>query len=114
MRYVQTRIWRIVRKQLGLDDLGREIALKARFAEDLGSDPVAVAQLVLAVEEQLDIEISNEDAEGFRSAQDVIDHVAARLSKARTSSTRRVSERVAPDDEPQQPVRLTPPPREEP
>lgn len=85
MRRVQARIRQIVRRHLGLSGLGLEVALKARLTEDLGADPSAVAQLLLAVEEAFDIDISSEAAERFRTPQDLIDHATALLAKQRPS-----------------------------
>ena len=51
----------IVAQQLGVDK--RSVTLEANFANDLGADSLDTVELVMAIEEEFDIEIPDEDAE---------------------------------------------------
>jgi acyl carrier protein len=69
----------LVAEQLGVDI--ESLTPEAHILEDLGADSLDVVELVMAIEEQFDIEIPDEDAESMRTLGDVekyvIEHVAA-------------------------------------
>jgi acyl carrier protein len=64
----------LVAEQLGVDSA--ELNSEANILEDLGADSLDVVELVMAIEETFDIEITDEDAESMRTLGDVEKYVA--------------------------------------
>jgi acyl carrier protein len=62
-----------VAEQLGVDD--EQVTDEASFMEDLGADSLDTVELVMALEEEFDVEISDEDAEKIQTVQDAVDYV---------------------------------------
>jgi acyl carrier protein len=58
-----------------LDCNADEIKEESRFIEDLGADSLDVVELVMALEEEFDIEIPDEDAEGILTVGDAIKYI---------------------------------------
>ena len=73
MATIQERIKQIVAEQLGVDE--DQVTTEASFMDDLGADSLDTVVLVMALEEEFDIEISDEDAEKIQTVQDAIDYV---------------------------------------
>ncbi len=69
------RIKQIVAEQLGVDE--DQVTTDASFMDDLGADSLDTVELVMALEEEFDIEISDEDAEKIQTVQNAIDYVEA-------------------------------------
>ena len=67
---VETRVKEIVCEQLGVSD--DEVTPQASFIDDLGADSLDIVELVMALEEEYEIEISDEDAEKIKTVQDVV------------------------------------------
>ncbi len=67
------RIKQIIADQLGVDE--DEIVPEASFIDDLGADSLDIVELIMAFEEEFDIEIPDEDAEKIKTVQDVIDYI---------------------------------------
>lgn len=63
----------IIAQQLGADE--SEITEEAHFIEDLGADSLDTVELVMALEEEFGIEISDEDAEKIQTVGDVIKYI---------------------------------------
>ena len=61
MSSINDRIKQIVAEQLGVDE--DQVTNEASFMDDLGADSLDTVELVMALEEEFDIEISDEDAE---------------------------------------------------
>ena len=74
---IESKVKEIVAEQLGVN--ADEITLTQTFSRDLGADALDVVELVMAFEEEFDIEIDDDDAEQLRTVQDVIDFVAKRV-----------------------------------
>ncbi len=55
---------------------------EASFIDDLGADSLDLVELVMAMEEAFDMEVSDEEAEKLRTVKDVIDYVKARVGEA--------------------------------
>lgn len=55
-----------------------EIVPAASFIEDLGADSLDIVELVMAIEKEFDIEISDDDAERIGTVQDAIDYIHER------------------------------------
>ena len=60
-------------QQLGVKD--DEVNVTSSFVDDLGADSLDTVELVMALEEEFDIEINDEDAEKIMTIQDAIDHI---------------------------------------
>jgi len=74
MASVAERIKQIVAEQLGVDE--DQVTAEASFMDDLGADSLDTVELVMALEEEFDIEISDEDAEKIQTVQDAIDYIS--------------------------------------
>jgi len=73
MAAVEDKIKQIIVEQLGVDEA--EVTSSASFVDDLGADSLDQVELVMALEEAFDIEISDEDAEKIRTVQDAYDYI---------------------------------------
>lgn len=69
MSDVYERVKRIVVDRLGVEE--SQVTLEASFKEDLGADSLDVVELVMELEDEFDLEISDEDAEKITSVGDV-------------------------------------------
>ena len=67
------KIKAVVVEQLDCDPA--EVKEDSKFIEDLGADSLDVVELVMALEEEFDIEIPDEDAEGILTVKDALDYV---------------------------------------
>lgn len=70
---VAQKVKEIVCEQLGVSE--DEVAPDASFIEDLGADSLDIVELVMALEEEYDLEISDEDAEKIRTVGDVVTYI---------------------------------------
>ena len=75
MANVDERIKKIVAEQLGVEE--DQVTAEASFMDDLGADSLDTVELVMALEEEFDIEISDEDAEKIQTVQNAIDYVSS-------------------------------------
>ena len=73
---IAERIKSIIVEQLGVSM--EEVTREASFIEDLGADSLDIVELIMALEEEYDIEIPDEDAEKIQTVQDVISYVESR------------------------------------
>lgn len=70
---VETRVKEIVCEQLGVSE--EEVTPQASFIDDLGADSLDIVELVMALEEEYEMEISDEDAEKIKTVQDVVTYI---------------------------------------
>ncbi len=73
MKSIEERVIKVVVEQLDVDE--KKVVSTANFADDLGSDSLDNVELVMAFEEEFDIEIPDEDAEQITTVQSVIDYI---------------------------------------
>ena len=73
MASVQDKVKHIIVEQLGVDE--GEVKAEASFVDDLGADSLDVVELVMALEEEFGIEISDEDAEKLATVKDATDYI---------------------------------------
>ena len=76
---IKDRVLKIIDKQLNKDT--SEIKLDSRFAEDLGVDSLDRVELVMALEEEFQCEIADEEAEKIKTIQDAIKYIENTLDK---------------------------------
>ena len=58
-----------------------EITMESTFIDDLGADSLDIVELIMALEEELEMEIPDEDAEGFKTVGDVVDYITEHPEK---------------------------------
>ena len=73
MSDIEQRVRKIVSEQLGTDD--DKIKNESSFIDDLGADSLDTVELVMALEEEFDTEIPDEEAEKITTVQQAIDYV---------------------------------------
>ena len=78
MSSIVDRVKKIVAEQLG--DKEEEIQDTASFVEDLGADSLDTVELVMALEEEFETEIPDEDAEAITTVQLAVDYINKNLS----------------------------------
>ncbi len=71
---IEERVKKIVAEQLGSGE--DEITNESSFIDDLGADSLDTVELVMALEEEFDIEIPDDDAEKIATVQAAIDYVS--------------------------------------
>jgi len=77
MSSIEERVVKIVAEQLGVNE--GEVTKTASFVNDLGADSLDTVELVMALEEEFDCEIPDEEAEKITTVQQAIDYVNANL-----------------------------------
>jgi len=78
MSSVEERVKKIIVEQLGVKD--DEVTNEASFVDDLGADSLDTVELVMALEEEFECEIPDEEAENITTVQQAIDYINANLS----------------------------------
>ena len=68
-----SRIKKIIIEQLGSEDA--DISLGSSFIEDLGADSLDIVELIMALEEEFDIEIPDSEAEKITSVGDAVEYI---------------------------------------
>ena len=77
---VADKVKSIIVEQLGVDE--EEVTPDASFVDDLGADSLDTVELVMALEEEFEIEIPDEDAEKITTVQQAINYINERRTKA--------------------------------
>ena len=72
---IATKVKEIIIEELGVD--AEKVTDQASFIDDLGADSLDTLELVMAFEEEFDLEIPDEDAEKMRTVADVVSYVSA-------------------------------------
>ncbi len=67
------KIRAIVAEQLGVDE--DQVTPDASFVDDLGADSLDTVELIMAFEEEFEVEIPDEEAQKIKTVQDVIDYI---------------------------------------
>ncbi|MSQ48965.1 MAG: acyl carrier protein [Betaproteobacteria bacterium] len=73
MDNIEQRVKKIIAEQLGVNEA--EIKMESSFVDDLGADSLDTVELVMALEEEFETEIPDEDAEKITTVQLAIDYV---------------------------------------
>ena len=77
MSDVENRVKKIICEQLDVSE--EDVVSKASFVDDLGADSLDQVELIMAMEEEFDISISDEDAENISTVQHTIDYITKAL-----------------------------------
>ena len=73
MENIEQRVKKIVAEQLGVNEA--EIKIESSFIDDLGADSLDTVELVMALEDEFETEIPDEEAEKITTVQQAIDYV---------------------------------------
>ncbi len=73
LKEITEKVKQIISEQLGVEEA--EVTSSASFVDDLGADSLDTVELVMALEEQFDIDIPDDAAEKIRTVQDAIDYI---------------------------------------
>ena len=77
MSDIEQRVKKIVIEQLGANEA--DVKNASSFVDDLGADSLDTVELVMALEEEFDCEIHDEEAEKITTVQQAIDYVTANI-----------------------------------
>ncbi|MBM95190.1 MAG: acyl carrier protein [Oceanospirillaceae bacterium] len=77
MSNIEERVKKIVAEQLGVKE--EDVKPESSFVDDLGADSLDTVELVMALEEEFETEIPDEDAEKLTTVQVAIDYIVANL-----------------------------------
>ncbi|MGD8375880.1 MAG: acyl carrier protein [Acidobacteriota bacterium] len=76
---IESGVRRIIVEQLAVSE--EEVKPQASFVDDLGADSLDTVELVMALEEEFNIEISDEDAEKIKTVSDAIAYIQQNAKK---------------------------------
>lgn len=74
---VEKRVMEIIVEQLKVDP--EVVTLEANFIDDLGADSLDLVELIMAMEEEFSLEISDEDAEKIQTVQDAVNYITEHM-----------------------------------
>jgi acyl carrier protein len=72
---IEDKVKKIIAEKLSVDV--EEVVPEASFVDDLGADSLDLVELIMSMEEEFDIDISDEDAEKLVTFKDVIEYINA-------------------------------------
>ncbi|NLD48134.1 MAG: acyl carrier protein [Clostridiaceae bacterium] len=67
------KVKKIIVEQLGVEE--DEIAMESSFIDDLGADSLDIVELIMALEEEFDLEIPDSEAEKISTVGDIVDYI---------------------------------------
>ncbi len=79
MSDIEERVKKIVVEQLGVKE--DQVTREASFVDDLGADSLDTVELVMALEEEFDCEIPDEDAEKIATVEDAIKYIESHVQQ---------------------------------
>ncbi len=75
---VVERVTKVIVDRLGVDE--SEVKIEASFRDDLGADSLDVVELVMELEDEFDMEISDDDAEKIGTVGDAVSYIEAKVN----------------------------------
>jgi len=72
----EERVKEIIVDQLGVS--ADQVTLEAKFVEDLGADSLDTVELVMALEEEFDVEVPDDEAEKLQAVKDVVTFISSK------------------------------------
>lgn len=79
MSEIANKVYQIIVDQLNVE--AGNVKPEASFVEDLGADSLDLTELIMAMEEEFDIEIADEDAQKIQKVQDAVEYIEKALQK---------------------------------
>ncbi len=76
---IAQRVKEIIAKNLDVD--ANDVKPESSFINDLGADSLAIVELVLALEEEFELDIPDDETEKIRTVQDAVDYIQAHSTK---------------------------------
>ena len=73
---IEERVKEIIVDQLGVS--ADQVTLEAKFVEDLGADSLDTVELVMALEEEFDVEVPDDEAEKLQAVKDVVNFITSK------------------------------------
>jgi acyl carrier protein len=73
---IEERVKEIIVDQLGVS--ADQVTLEAKFVEDLGADSLDTVELVMALEEEFDVEVPDDEAEKLQAVSDVVNFITSK------------------------------------
>lgn len=70
---IEDKVRKIITEKLSVDL--EEVVMEASFVDDLGADSLDLVELIMTMEEEFDIDISDEDAEKLETVKDAIEYI---------------------------------------
>ena len=70
---IEDKVKKVIAEKLDLDP--NEVVPEASLIDDLGADSLAIVELIMSMEEEFDIEVSDEDAENLKTVKNAIDYI---------------------------------------
>ncbi|HEX9243494.1 MAG TPA: acyl carrier protein [Anaeromyxobacter sp.] len=70
---IEQKVKNIIADQLGVGE--DEIKITSSFIDDLGADSLDIVELVMAMEEEFEVEIPDEEAENIKTVQDAVGYI---------------------------------------
>lgn len=83
MSTIEERVKKVVIDQLEINE--GEATMEASFVDDLGADSLDTVELVMALEEEFDTEIPDEEAEKIRTIQQAVDYIKQHQAETENS-----------------------------
>ena len=77
MSDIEARVKKIIAEQLGVEEA--QVTNEKAFVADLGADSLDTVELVMALEEEFELEIPDEDAEKITTVQQAIDYISSHI-----------------------------------
>jgi len=74
-KLIKIKVYHIIQEQLGVGLEYDEIQMESELINDLGADSLDIVELIMAFEEEFNIEIPDEDAENIRTVKDVVNYI---------------------------------------
>ena len=68
------RVKKIIAEQLGVSDM-KSITLSTSLSDDLDADSLDAVEIIMAIEDEFDLEIPDEEAEGLRTIKDIVEYI---------------------------------------
>ena len=76
MSDIEARVKKIIAEQLGVEE--SQVTNEKAFVADLGADSLDLTELIMAMEEEFDIEIDDEDAQKIATVQDAVNYIKSK------------------------------------
>ncbi|MBD3422321.1 MAG: acyl carrier protein [Chitinivibrionales bacterium] len=73
----EAKVKQIIAEKLGVSD--EKVVATASFVDDLGADSLDQVELIMAFEDEFDVEIPDEDAEKLKTVQDALNYLESKL-----------------------------------